>query len=84
MFHLTYFTPLFTFLVKRTNFRHTRPQLLHTDSRKILAQLIDERYDIYAMADITVETRDESLRKTLDKVVNAIRDFQNREEKTNG
>ncbi len=71
-------------LVKRTNFRHTRPQLLHTDSRKILAQLIDERYDIYAMADITVETRDESLRKTLDKVVNAIRDFQNREEKTNG
>ena len=70
-------------LVKRTNFRHTRPQLLHTDSRKILAQLIDERYDIYAMADITVETRDESLRKTLDKVVNAIRDFQNREEKTN-
>lgn len=71
-------------LVKRTNFRHTRPQLLHTDSRKILAQLIDERYDIYAMADIMVETRDESLRKTLDKVVNAIRDFQNREEKTNG
>lgn len=71
-------------LVKRTNFRHTRPQLLHTDSRKILAQLIDERYDIYAMADIAVETRDESLRKTLDKVVNAIRDFQNREEKTNG
>ncbi len=71
-------------LVKRTNFRHTRPQLLHTDSRKILAQLIDERYDIYAMADIMVETRDESLRKTLDKAVNAIRDFQNREEKTNG
>lgn len=71
-------------LVKRTNFRHTRPQLLYTDSRKILAQLIDERYDIYAMADIMVETRDESLRKTLDKVVNAIRDFQNREEKTNG
>lgn len=71
-------------LVKRTNFRHTRPQLLHTDSRKILAQLIDERYDIYAMADIMVETWDESLRKTLDKVVNAIRDFQNREEKTNG
>ena len=59
-------------LVKRTNFRDTRPQLLHTDSRKILAQLISERYDIYALADITVETKDESLRRTLDKVVNAI------------
>ena len=29
-------------LVKRTNFRQTRPQLLNTDSRKILEQLIKE------------------------------------------
>ena len=70
-------------LVKRTNFRDTRPQLLHTDSRKILAQLIKERYDIYAMADITVETRDESLRKTLNKVVDAIKTYT-KERKTNG
>ena len=70
-------------LVKRTNFRDTRPQLLHTDSRKILAQLIKERYDIYALADITVETRDESLRKTLNKVVDAIKTYTN-ERKTNG
>lgn len=62
-------------LVKRTNFRNTRPQLLNADSRQILAQLIRERYDIYAMADITVETRDESLRKTLDKVVGAIKSY---------
>lgn len=68
-------------LVKRTNFRDTRPQLLHTDSRKILAQLIKERYDIYAMADITVETKDESLKKTLDKVVNAIKEYQKRQKK---
>ncbi len=71
-------------LVKRTNFRNTRPQLLHTDSRKILAQLIDERYDIYAMADITVETRDESLRKTLDKVINAIKEYQKTKGTNNG
>ena len=70
-------------LVKRTNFRDTRPQLLHTDSRKILAQLIKERYDIYALADITVETKDESLRKTLNKVVDAIKTYTN-ERKTNG
>ena len=62
-------------LVKRTNFRDTRPQLLHTDSRKILAQLIKDRYDIYALADITVETKDESLRRTLNKVVDAIENY---------
>jgi len=59
-------------LVKRTNSRNTRPQLLNTDSKKILSQLIDERYKIYAKANVTVETRDESLQKTLDKVLAAI------------
>ena len=70
-------------LVKRTNFRDTRPQLLHTDSKKILAQLIKERYDIYALADITVETKDESLRRTLNKVVDAIETYT-KERNTNG
>jgi shikimate kinase len=60
-------------LVKRTNFRDTRPQLLNTDSKKILSQLIDERYKIYAEANITVETADENLNKTLSKVVSAIK-----------
>ena len=62
-------------LVKRTNSRDTRPQLLNADSRKILAQLIDERYGIYALADVMVETRDENLRKTLNKVVCAIEKY---------
>lgn len=70
-------------LVKRTNSRDTRPQLLNADSRKILAQLIDERYKIYALADITVQTRDESLRKTLGKVVGAISEHKNKR-KNNG
>lgn len=70
-------------LVKRTNFRNTRPQLLHADSRKILGQLIAERYDTYALADITVETRDESLRKTLGKVVSAIQEYTEKR-KNNG
>jgi shikimate kinase len=60
-------------LVKRTNFRDTRPQLLNTDSKKILSQLIAERYKIYAMADIHVETHDEGLSKTLSKVISAIK-----------
>lgn len=70
-------------LVKRTNFRDTRPQLLNADSRKILAQLISERYDTYAMADVTVQTRDESLRKTLNKTLNAIFEYENKR-KNNG
>lgn len=62
-------------LVKRTGSRNTRPQLLNTDSKKILSQLIDDRYDIYADADITVETCDESLQKTLSKVLISINSY---------
>lgn len=62
-------------LVKRTNFRNTRPQLLNADSKSILSKLIDERYKIYAEADITVETKDESLQKTLSKVLTAINNY---------
>lgn len=65
-------------LVRRTGRRDTRPQLLNTDSRKILSQLIEERYNTYALADITVETRDESLRKTLSKVLSAIEEYSNK------
>lgn len=59
-------------LVKRTNFKQTRPQLLNADSKTILNQLIHDRYDTYAMADICIETLDESLFKTLSKVLSAI------------
>lgn len=70
-------------LVKRTNSRNTRPQLINTDSKKILAQLIQERYGIYKLADITVNTRDESLRKTLDKVMDAVQKYTKNERKNN-
>lgn len=71
-------------LVKRTNFRHTRPQLLNNDSRVILSQLINERYETYAMADIMVETHDESLRKTLNAVLRALVQYQNAHGDENG
>lgn len=70
-------------LVKRTQFRDTRPQLLHNDSKKILAQLISERYNTYAMADITVNTFDENLRKTLATVINALQEHLNKKEGKN-
>ena len=68
-------------LVKRTNFRHTRPQLLNTDSRQILAQLINERYDTYALANIAVESGDENIHKTLNKVMGAIEKYKNNQNK---
>ncbi len=71
-------------LGKRTNFRDTRPQLLNADSKKILSQLIGERYKIYAEADVTVETRDESLQKTLTKVIDAISNYKESGESNNG
>ena len=71
-------------LVKRTNFRHTRPQLLNNDSRVILSQLINERYDTYAMADIMVETHDESLRKTLNAVLRALKQYTINKGEKNG
>ena len=56
-------------LEKRTSSRLTRPQLLVADPSKILSKLIDERYPIYARADITIETADEPRTKTLRRVV---------------
>ena len=45
-----------------------------------MSQLINERYDTYAMADIMVETHDESLRKTLNAVLCAIALYQKNNE----
>jgi shikimate kinase len=59
-------------LEKRTSSRHTRPQLLVAEPAKILSKLIDERYPIYAEADITIETTDEPRTKTLQKVLEVL------------
>jgi hypothetical protein len=40
-----------------------------------------ERYKTYALADITVETKDENLRKTLFKVLKGIEEYSNRQDK---
>ena len=68
-------------LVKRTSFKDTRPLLLNYNSTKILQKLIDERYPIYANADITVETRDEPTYKTAQNVLKALQNYLLCEEK---
>ncbi len=45
-------------LLNRVSRRDNRPLLKHGDKRAILKQLMEERYPIYAEADIIVESRD--------------------------
>jgi shikimate kinase len=60
-------------LLKRTCGRDHRPLLKTGDPREILAKLIDQRYPIYAQADITVESRDQPAEATVDAVLAALR-----------
>jgi shikimate kinase len=46
-------------LMERVSKRQTRPLLKTADPRGTMAKLINDRYPIYAQADVTVESRDE-------------------------
>jgi len=60
-------------LVKRTTGRTHRPLLNTGDPVKTLQKLVGERYPIYEEADITIETFDEPLEKTVDRVLSALK-----------
>jgi shikimate kinase len=59
-------------LVKRTSIKDTRPLLKKDNPRQILEKLIQQRYDIYSQADITINTSDEPTYKTVRKVLKTI------------
>jgi shikimate kinase len=59
-------------LFERTSRRTTRPLLNVGDPRQTLKKLIDERYPVYAKAHIIVETDNEALDHTVDKVMTAL------------
>ncbi|MEQ8734668.1 MAG: shikimate kinase [Rhodospirillaceae bacterium] len=59
-------------LVVRTAGRTHRPLLNSGDQREILSNLIEQRYPIYAEADITVETGSDSANVTCNRVLDAI------------
>lgn len=56
-------------LVKRTSRRNTRPLLRQGDPREILRRLMDERYPVYALADVTVEVDEGPPDATVDRVL---------------
>jgi len=59
-------------LVDRTSRRSNRPLLKAGPPREILARLIEERYPVYAEADIAVDSRDGPPEETVDRVLTAL------------
>jgi shikimate kinase len=62
-------------LLARVGRRNNRPLLKTSDPRVVLTRLIDERYPVYAEADITVDTVDGPPEATLVKVIDALGHF---------
>jgi len=52
--------------------KQNRPLLQNPDPRGVLERLMLERYPVYALADVTVPTRDERKEVIADEVIEAI------------
>ncbi len=59
-------------LVERTGRRGGRPLLEKADPRTVLDQLMQERYPVYAEADIVVESKDVPISSTVEDVAEAL------------
>ncbi|MEZ5648140.1 MAG: shikimate kinase [Alphaproteobacteria bacterium] len=62
-------------LVRRTARRDNRPLLKRGDPRRILADLMEQRYPTYAEADIIVDTDDDPPEVTTDHVIASLDNF---------
>jgi len=62
----------FDVLMKRIRRRHDRPLLKTEDPGATLRRLIEERYPIYGLADITVQSRDVAHDKIVDEIVSEL------------
>jgi shikimate kinase len=58
--------------MKRIRRRHDRPLLKTDDPAATLRKLMEERYPTYALADLTVQSRDVSHDKIVDEIVGAL------------
>ena len=59
-------------LMDRVAKRQNRPLLKTAGPRATMARLMDERYPVYALADVTVKTRDEKREIIADEVIEAV------------
>ncbi len=62
-------------LVARCSRRGNRPLLKRGDPQEILGRLVDERYPVYAQADIIVDSDDGPAEQTADRALAALRGF---------
>lgn len=62
-------------LVERTGRRGGRPLLENGDPKEILQGLMDERYPVYAEADIVVDSQDVAIDVTVDETATALKSF---------
>jgi shikimate kinase len=62
----------FDVLMRRIKRRHDRPLLKTEDPAATLRKLMDERYPVYALADLTVQSRDVLHEKIVDEIVWAL------------
>lgn len=53
----------------------SRPVLHGGDPAETLRRLMDQRYPVYARADITVENEDVSVEATLERIINALYEY---------
>lgn len=63
-------------LVRRTSRREDRPLLRSGDPREILLHLMEQRYPIYQLADIVVDSLDAPAEDTLLQVLNALEAYR--------
>ena len=63
-------------LLSRVSRRDDRPLLKEGDKRETLARLINERYPIYAEADIVVDSEDVPHERMVEKIVEALTAYQ--------
>ena len=65
----------FDLLMKRVRRRPTRPLLQNPDPEGTLRRLMDERYPVYAKAQVTVEARDAHYDAVVEDVMNALETY---------
>lgn len=59
-------------LMERVSKKQNRPLLQNADPRAVLAKLMEERYPIYGLADLTVATRDDRKEAIASEVIEAL------------